>query len=55
MNITNTYKKRPEITQVLSLSIEKHINPNNDTSLKFYSVTYLVIYISFIYVVLSFS
>lgn len=30
MNITDVYKKRPEITAILSLSLQKHINPKND-------------------------
>ena len=31
MEITNIYKNRKEITSILSLSLEKHINPKNDT------------------------
>lgn len=30
MNILDIYKSRPEITSVLSVSIQKHINPKND-------------------------
>lgn len=30
MNISNIYMNRPAITAILSLSIEKHINPHND-------------------------
>lgn len=30
MTITEIHKSRPEITSILSLSIQKHINPHND-------------------------
>lgn len=30
MNVTEIHKSRPEITSILSLSIQKHINPHND-------------------------
>ena len=30
MRITDTYKNRKDITSILSLSIQKHINPKND-------------------------
>lgn len=31
MNITEVLKERKEITRVISLSLEKHLNPHNDT------------------------
>ena len=30
MNITDTYKNRKDITSLLSLSLQKHLNPHND-------------------------